>query len=241
MTRESRVKCPRAAWAAGLLCALPFAHAEQAVEKGERIEVTGSRIAAPEVQSTSPIAVVTAAEIKAEGYPSLEHILNNLPQLVASQGSRVSSGATGTATASLRGLFPERTLVLVNGKRLPAGSPYILAPDLNQIPVHLISRIEILTGGASAVYGSDAIAGVINIILDDQFEGVRGEVAYDFYNHRQKHGLMGALLRESGYELPPDKPRDGATTSVNLTMGGNFANDKGNAVVSFAYVKSDAL
>jgi outer membrane receptor protein involved in Fe transport len=211
------------------------------VERRERVEVTGSRLVALDVESASPIHTITAEEIKSEGYPSIEMILNNFPQVVADQGSRVSNGATGTSTVNLRGLLPGRSLVLVNGRRLLSGSPFILAADLNQIPTHLVSRIEIFTGGASAVHGSDAIAGVVNIILKDRFEGVEGTVAYDFYNHRQKNDFMAGLVQSAGYALPGDKRSDGETTSATLTLGGNFAGDKGNAAISFRYVDTRAL
>jgi iron complex outermembrane recepter protein len=200
-----------------------------------------SRIVTTDVESASPIAIINAADIKSSGYPTLELILNNFPQLVADQGTRISNGATGTSTANLRGFFAERTLVLVNGRRLMAGSPFLLVPDLNQIPVQLVSRIEILTGGASAVHGSDAIAGVVNIILKHDFQGVEGSVAHDFYNHRQQNDTMAALVRESGYAVPGDKSHDGASTAATLVLGGNFPDDRGNASVSFRYLRSDAL
>jgi iron complex outermembrane recepter protein len=223
------------------IAALAQAPADPAADRKERIEVTGSRIVTSDVDSASPIAIIHAEEIKGEGYGTLELILNNFPQLVADQGSRISNGASGTSTVNLRGLLPSRTLVLVNGRRLLSGSPFLLAPDINQIPVHLISRIELLTGGASAVHGSDAIAGVVNVILKDRFEGVEGSVAYDFYNHQQHNARMTELLQAAGHPVPGDKGRDGATTVATLTLGGNFAGDKGNAAVSFRYVRSAAL
>jgi iron complex outermembrane receptor protein len=210
-------------------------------ERRERIEVTGSRIVTSDVESASPIAIINAADIKSSGYASLELILNNFPQLVADQGTRISNGATGTSTANLRGLFAERTLVLVNGRRLLAGSPFLLVPDLNQIPVALVSRIEILTGGASAVHGSDAIAGVINIILRSDFQGVEGSVSHDFYNHRQQNDAMAGLVRQAGFAVPGDKSHDGASTAATMVLGGNFPDNRGNASVSFRYLGSDAL
>lgn len=203
--------------------------------------MTGSRIVTTDVESASPIAIINAADIKSSGYATLELILNNFPQLVGDQGMRLSNGATGTSTANLRGLFAERTLVLVNGRRLMAGSPFLLVPDLNQIPVQLISRIEILTGGASAVHGSDAIAGVINIILRNDFQGVEGSVAHDFYNHRQQSDAMAGLLRQAGFAVPGDKPHDGASTSATMVLGGNFPDGRGNASASFRYLRSEPL
>jgi iron complex outermembrane receptor protein len=226
-----------------VLAASQPAFAQQAVEKVERIEVTGSRIAisSSDVDSPSPIAIINAKDIKIEGYQNLELILNNYPQFVPDQGNRISNGATGTATANLRGLGAGRTLVLLNGKRMPPGNPFVLSPDLNQIPPQLIQRVEVLTGGASAVYGSDAIAGVVNFILNDHFEGVQGDVSYDFFSHSQKNGVAQNMLAGAGYSIPSDKFMDGESGSASLTLGGNFANDKGNAVVSFRYFKSKAL
>jgi outer membrane receptor protein involved in Fe transport len=218
------------------------AEAQQEVERRDRIEVTGSRLAtSSDLDSSSPIAIIDAKDIQLEGYQSVELILNNYPQFVPHQGNRISAGATGTATANLRGMGPGRTLVLVNGKRMPAGSPFVLSPDLNQVPPQLIKRVEVLTGGASAVYGSDAIAGVVNFILNDRFEGVQGNVSYDFYNHQQKNGMAQEMLREAGQPIPGDKSMDGGTGGVDLTFGANFPRDKGNAVASIRYYKSKAL
>ena len=218
------------------------AHAQQAAEHVERIEVTGSRLpTSSDIDTPSPVTIITAKDIKVEGYQNLELILNNFPQLVPDQGNRLSNSATGTATANLRGIGPGRTLVLVNGKRMPAGSPFLLSPDLNQIPPQLIQRVEILTGGASAVYGSDAIAGVVNFILNDHFQGVQGDVSYDAYAHQQKNGVAQDMLRNRGLPIPGDKWMDGESTSANLTLGGNFAGGKGNAVLSLRYLKSSAL
>jgi iron complex outermembrane receptor protein len=229
--------------AAGLaLWALGLAHAQSAPEKLERIEITGSRLpAASDSDSTSPVAIVSAEDLRVEGFQSLELILNNYPQFQADQGTRISNGATGTATANLRGLGANRTLVLFNGRRMVAGNPYVLVPDLNQVPPALIRRVEILTGGASAIYGSDAIAGVVNFIIEDRFEGVRGDVAWDFYNHEQQSVFAQELLSQRSLAIPGDKSMDGESGSASLTVGGNFPGNKGNAVASLRYFKSRAL
>jgi iron complex outermembrane receptor protein len=230
-----------AALALAVVSALQLARAEQAVEKGERIEVTGSRIAASsDLESTSPIAIIKAEDLRVEGFSSLELILNNYPQFTADQGNRSNNPSSGTATVNLRSLGPQRTLTLVNGRRLPAGDPKYLASDLNQIPPAMIQRIEILTGGASAVYGSDAIGGVVNFILNDHFEGVQGDLTYDFYNHQQKSWVAN-LLGPRNIPVPGDKDADGATTTATVTLGGNFNNDRGNAVVSLRYLKTETL
>src|SRR5258706_7169778 len=170
----ARKSCVTATQVALAMMAAPMAFAQQAeVQKGERIEITGTRIPSPNLESSSPVAVISAQDIKFEGVTRIEDLLNSLPQVFADFGANISNGATGTATVNLRNLTAARTLVLMNGKRLPPGSPLFYPTDLNSIPAPLIQRIEILTGGASAVYGSDAVAGVVNFIMRDNFEGVQ--------------------------------------------------------------------
>ena len=222
--------------------------AAPAVDKIEKIEVTGSRIPAANLESTSPITTIDATTIKVDGLRSVENLLNNLPQVFAGQGGSVSNGATGTATVDLRGLGSSRTLVLVNGRRLPAGSPRTFAADLNQIPAPLIKRIEILTGGASAIYGSDAVSGVVNFIMNDKFEGVQFEANQSFYNHQQ-HDSSGlsdvirarGISNTSQFQIPSNKSSDGKIFDMSMLLGSNFAGGKGNATLFFDYKKEDAL
>jgi outer membrane receptor protein involved in Fe transport len=217
-------------------------------QKVEKVEVTGSRIPSINLESPSPVTIVDAAAIKVDGVRSVENLLNNLPQVFADQGGNVSNGATGTATVNLRNLGATRTLVLVNGRRLPPGSPRIWAADLNQVPAPLIKRVEILTGGAGAVYGTDAVAGVVNFIMNDRFEGVQAEVNQSFYNHQQNNpsGVADVIngrasTNPAQFKVPGDKSSDGKITDANLLMGANFANGKGNATVFFNYKKEEAL
>src|SRR5436190_4433603 len=160
----------------------------------EQIVVTGTRLPNPNLVSTSPIQVVTAEEIAISGRNDVSDILQLLPQNFSNDlgqdlGNRTSGLTTagGVATADLRGLGPNRTLVLVNGRRLGNGSPYTViqspAPDLDQIPSRLIERVEVVTGGASAVYGSDAVAGVVNFITKKDFEGVEFEAQAGYNSH----------------------------------------------------------
>jgi outer membrane receptor protein involved in Fe transport len=214
--------------------------------------VTGSRIASPNLESVSPITTIDAAAIRVDGLRSVENILNNLPQVFADQGATVSNGSTGTATVNLRGLGPTRTLVLVNGRRLPGGSPRAgtqsAAADLNQVPAPLIKRVEVLTGGAAAVYGSDAVAGVVNFIMNNRFDGVQVEFNQSFYNHEQQNpnGIADVIRGRAAtnpreFAVPGDKSSDGKIFDSSLLMGSNFANGKGNATVFFSYKKEDAL
>ncbi|MBK6349110.1 MAG: TonB-dependent receptor plug domain-containing protein [Proteobacteria bacterium] len=127
-----------------------------------------------------------------QGAQQVEDLINNLPQVFAGQGGNYSNGASGTATVNLRGLGTSRTMVLINGRRMVAGSPRgPEAPDLNQIPAPLIERVEVLTGGASAVYGSDAVAGVVNFIMKDNFEGIQFDADHKFYNHNNTQRRRG--------------------------------------------------
>ncbi len=240
------------------LMAAQAANAQQAAttaaptQATEKIEVTGTRIPPPNLEGASPVAVIDAQTIRMDGVRSVENLLNNLPQVIADQGGNVSNGATGTATVNLRALGPTRTLVLVNGRRMPAGTPRVgnnsPAPDLNQIPAPLIKRVEVLTGGASAIYGSDAVAGVVNFIMNDKFEGVQFELNQSFYNHQQ-HDDTGvadmirarAISNPGNFKVPGDKSADGKIFDMSMLVGGNFANGKGNATAFFNYKKEDAL
>jgi outer membrane receptor protein involved in Fe transport len=230
------------------LMAAPLAFAQSA-EKVEKLEITGTRVPSPNVESVSPIAVISADDIKLEGVRNVENLLNNLPQVFADQGGNVSNGASGTATVNLRNLGADRTLVLVNGRRLPAGSPRgPYASDLNQIPAALIRRVEVLTGGASAVYGSDAVAGVVNFIMNDKFQGVQGEVNYSFYNHKQDNAqgvadiVAGrAATNPSQFKVPGDISSDGEESDYNVTLGSNFADGRGNATIFLGYKKTRAV
>ena len=213
--------------------------AQSTPKAGERIEVTGSRIPMQQnVESTSPVVVLGQEDINLTGLRNVEDVLNSLPMVTPDYGSNQSNGATGTATVNLRNLGASRTLVLINGRRLPAGSPSLWATDLNQIPATLIERVEVLTGGAASIYGSDAVAGVVNFILKQNFQGVQGDVNYSWYSHSQDaSGAIRDANNASHYALPGDFGNKGDSTDVSLTLGSNFADDRGNATVFFSYKK----
>ena len=207
----------------------------------EQVIVTGSRIPQANLEGTSPVSVLGAQDIQFEGTVQVEDLINNLPQAFADQGGNISNGATGTATVNLRNLGSNRTLVLVNGRRLPAGSPQDVSADLNQIPASLIERVEVLTGGASAVYGSDAVAGVVNFIMKDNFEGVQIDANYSGYWHNNSNNEIQQLVADSGFPAAPGEVWDGTEYSLGLTMGSNFADGRGNATLFFGYTKTNAL
>lgn len=152
---------------------------EEAVEK---ITVTGSRIKSPELSSASPLQIYNASDIDAAGIVNIQELLLENPTFgtpaISRTNSNFSTASAGAATVDLRNLNTSRTLVLVNGRRSVAGVPGSSAVDLNTIPAQFIERVEILTGGASSVYGSDAVAGVVNLVLKDNFEGILLEAQY---------------------------------------------------------------
>ena len=179
----------RLALAGNALAAFGVAHGQAAPAAAppvtEEVVVTGSRIVVPNEVAISPVIAITPETIQQTGANRVEDLLNSLPQVFAAQNSNVSNGSDGTAEVDLRGLAPKRTLVLVNGRRLGPGTPVRDGgpADLNQIPAELIERIDVLTGGASSVYGADAVSGVVNFILNDHFSGVKFTSDYGLYNH----------------------------------------------------------
>src|SRR4051794_24503203 len=160
----------------------------ETVRSAQDIVITGTRIPQPNLTSASPVTVLTSQELKLSGTTRTEDLINSLPQSFASQGSSVSNGATGTATVNLRGLGPTRTLVLVNGRRLMPGDPAFPVADINFIPSALIKRVDVLTGGASSVYGADAVAGVVNFIMDTNFRGLRFDAQASTFMHNNRAG-----------------------------------------------------
>ena len=146
--------------------------------------------APPTSPSVSPVTQVNSEEIRLQGTTRTEDLINALPQAFAGQGGNLANGASGTATVDLRGLGPDRTLVLINGRRLVPGDPTTPNPDINAVPALLVDRVEVLTGGASSVYGADAVSGVVNFIMDDDFEGVRMDAQYSFYQHNNRLTTM---------------------------------------------------
>lgn len=242
LSRSVRIIC-----AGGMALGMTAAYAQEAAPPMQKVEVTGSRIPTMNLEGSSPVTVLGAKDIKIDGVRNVESLLNNLPQVFADQGGNVVNGSTGTATVNLRGLGADRTLVLVNGRRLPMGSPSNTAADLNEIPAPLIKRVEVLTGGAGAVYGSDAVAGVVNFIMNDKFQGLQVEVNQSGFNHQQKGGDVSkliatrALSNPAQFKVPGDKGYDGKSHDISVLAGSNFADNKGNATLFFSYKNEDAL
>src|SRR5215218_295199 len=217
----------------------------------EEVVVTGSRIKMANLEGTSPVTQVTSADIATRGVTRVEDLINQLPQAFAAQNANVSNGATGTATVDLRGLGSVRTLVLVDGRRLPYGgvTSASAAADLNQIPAAMVDRVEILTGGASAVYGSDAIGGVVNFIMKKDFEGVQFDAQYGTYQHHNSYEGDGAVkLRDvikgraatnpTAFKLPGSYVTDGDSAEFNVLMGIN-SEDGGGNLTAYAGVRDN--
>lgn len=213
----------------------------QAADTNE-VTVTGSRIASPNLTSTSPLTVVSAAEVKLQGTTRVEDLLNSLPQVFASQGSTDANGATGIATVDLRNLGSIRTLVLINGRRLVPGDPTSPSADLNFIPASLIQRVDILTGGASSIYGSDAVAGVVNFILNKDFTGVQLDAQYSLYNHDNRaNDTIRNALNARNFGFPDGISNGGAQRTVTLTVGTGTDDGRGHVTAYANYRSADAV
>ena len=183
----------------------------------EEVIVTGTRVQRADLEAPSPVTTVTAEKLSVVNTVNTEEFINTLAQVIPATTGFSNNPGNGTATVNLRGLGTARTLVLVDGNRYVSANGNGVV-DLNSIPSALVKRVDVVTGGASAVYGSDAMAGVVNFILEDSFEGVELNSSYE--------------ITEKG---------DGAKKDISLTVGGNFDNGRGNATAYMAYSQRDAL
>lgn len=185
----------------------------------EDIIVTGSRIARSTFETPSPVTVVAVEDLEKSSPSTLAAALNNLPSLVAGGGPNATSGqrTAGRNNLNLRGIGVGRTLVLVNGHRYPGSAPGGTV-DTNLIPQGLVSRVEVVTGGASAAYGSDAIAGVVNFILDKRYNGLKASAS--------------AGITERG---------DGHEHRASITFGESFAGDRLHLTMSGEYYRNDGI
>lgn len=207
-----------AAMLLGAPAALAQNVADAQIDEGNTIVVTGSRLIRTDLTAPSPITVVTEDDIRLSGNTTIENTLLEFPQLGSSNTSSVNNGgSSGVLTANLRGLGPSRTLVLINGRRfIPANSDGQV--DLASIPDALIERTEIITGGASAVYGSDAVAGAVNFLLKRNFTGFEASENYGQTFHN-----------------------DGDSHKIDVTFGENFADNRGNIAASVSYTKRNPV
>ena len=212
------------------------------VQAEEAIVVTGSRIPRRNLTAVSPVTVIRGEEVQLQGVTLTEELLNRLPQVAPDQGAFISNEATGTATVNLRGLGAARTLVLLNGRRLVPGDPSYPAPDLNLIPSVLIKRIEVLTGGASSVYGSDAVGGVVNFILDSDLDGLRVDGQASFFQHKNRIGepFLSALA-DADIARPTGGGIDGSRFNLGAAYGRSFFDGRAHATVYGGYQQIEQL
>lgn len=194
--------------------------ADAAADTG--IVVTGSRINRPNVTAAAPITSVTSEAIRAQAAVNIEEVLNRIPQ-IAPDSQQNYQDSDGRQRIKLRNLGFERTLTLVDGKRLGTMNGI----DANMIPTALIQRVDVLTGGASAVYGSDAVAGVVNFIMNDDFEGIQINGNYNLYAHNNKAGLISDVASQYGFDSPARNfATDGGRVDLSLTAGTKLFDDR---------------
>ena len=212
----------------------------------EAVQVTGTLIPRPMIEAASPVVTLDAQEILSRGMTRVEDLLITVPQVYSTNFGQasVSNGASGTASADLRYLGPGRTVVLIDGRRLPAGDALdsdFTAGDLNFIPSFLVRRVDILTGGASTVYGSDAVAGVINFVLDREFTGVKGGVNWGGYQHNNDNETARRINAARGFTLPEGSVWNRAPANFNVALGANFDQRRGHATVYLDYRDTPAI
>jgi outer membrane receptor protein involved in Fe transport len=196
----------------------PALSPENQQDSDDAIVVTGSRLVRPELDAPSPVTTVDSETFDLTGTVTVETLLNELPQLIPGN-TRTSNNQGGEdfSTLDLRGLGPNRTLILVDGERVPASSTTGVV-DIGTIPAGLIERVDVVTGGASAVYGSDAMAGVVNFILKDNYEGMEVTSQYGITDHG-----------------------DGGTFNIQGLLGGNFGDDRGNLTFFTSYYTREGI
>jgi outer membrane receptor protein involved in Fe transport len=205
------------------VAALAFAGEASAQQSGptEEIVVTGSRLRRSGASAPTPLTVASGESLRATGGINVSDLLSQLPQVgvgTNQQNSTNSVRNAGLNILNLRTLGTSRTLTLINGRRQVGGGQGTVAVDTNTIPVSLIDRVEIVTGGATAIYGADAVAGVVNFILKKNYEGAEVEAEYGVTGHG-----------------------DGDTYFASVTMGSNFAGGRGNVTLNATYNREEGL
>lgn len=229
--------------AAFLATAAPAAAQDDAADD-DVVIVTGTRLRNPNIESTSPVTTVGSEDFDIRGTVDTVDLINTLPQIITtgtSQNTGFANGANGTSTVNLRGLGAIRTLVLVDGKRLPYGSPTQggIASDINLVPAQLVERVEITTGGASAIYGSDAVAGVANFILRKDFEGFEIDGLFGFaQSGNGSEGVQAATI-SAGVEPVSGGVTDNETYDISGVVGASLDGGRGNVTGYFRYLRNN--
>jgi len=186
------------------------------------------------VTSSVPLVQIGAEEINSRGVARVEDVVNILPNVFVSQTAEVANGASGTSTLNLRGLGSQRTLVLIDGKRLPFGSPFSSSANVDMVPARMVERVDIVTSGASAVYGSDAVAGVVNFITKKDFEGFEFDYQYSTNYNKNSNGYMQNLLAEADF-FDPGATTTGEASLMSVMMGVNSDDGRGNITLFGTY------
>jgi len=189
-------------------------------DSDDAVVVTGTRIRRPNATSAAPITSVLASEITAQAAVNIEEVMNRLPQ-VAPDSQQNYADSDGRQRLKLRSLGFERTLTLIDGQRIGTQN----GVDANMIPVSLLERVDVLSGGASSVYGSDAVAGVINFILKKDFEGIELNSNYTFFTHENSGSVVTPVARASGFPTIGGTAKDGGRVDVTLTVGKKLFDD----------------
>jgi outer membrane receptor protein involved in Fe transport len=219
-----------------LLSVAGLCHSASAqTESVETVVVTGSRLPQQGLTSPRPITAIGPQELKFEGTTDLSVLINNLPEAFADQSSTVANGARGIASVDLRGLGAKRTLVTIDGTRLMPGDPQDPVPDIEDLPAALVDHVEVLTGGASTVYGSDALAGVVNFIVRKDFEGVELDGTSSIEQAANDNSVQRARIAAAGYAEAPEYVWDGATEDVTLLLGSGVDGARGNVTAYLGY------
>ena len=199
------------------ICAPAGAQTASQENTDDVVVVTGTRIAREGLVSASPITTVDSEELSLKQPVDVETVLRAMPQFLPGNGAQVNNGSSGASTLDLRGLSTPRTLPLIDGKRMVAFDPNGLF-DVTSVPLALLERVDVVTGGASAVYGSDAVAGVVNFILNDDFQGAQFDTNYSITDHG-----------------------DGEAETYQATVGAGFDDGRGNVVLSVGYLNREAV
>jgi iron complex outermembrane receptor protein len=199
----------------------------------DALVVTGTRIRRANTTAAAPVTTLSQADLRLGGVLNLEEAINRLPEARADSTQFTNgSDADGRAQINLRNLGHQRTLILLDGERLAP----VQAVDLNIIPAALVRRVDILTGGASTAYGSDAVAGVVNFVLDRDFEGVRIDGGYSVYQHANDDmAVRGVAAAFANVKTPPRRVTDGVRKDLTIAAGRRFAGGRGEIALFGAY------
>ena len=203
----------------------------------KKVTVTGSRILRPEIESNSPMTTVSRDDLALSGTVNIENALNQLPQFTPDANENVSNGSDGTAQVNLRDLGSNRNLVLINGQRMLPDQ----ATNINFIPSFMVQRVDVVTGGASAVYGSDAMSGVVNFVLRDDLDGMIMDGQFSQAFHKNDNDFIRGIISGQNYQNASSDVSDGTKYDLNFAIGTDIKDGKGNITGYVGYRKTDPI